>query len=192
MSSSIPLIMLLLAGTASCSCWMPAEDQWRRQYAKFLQEFMQAGSLTGIYDLDCYPLLATRCKPPLKLQICSLRGGMLSEPTLKRRKTIAECNVTVVNGSNTIKRRMEWMLPPSAAKIHSRASSKGMSSKSSLEHMRSDCQARLPAHSSKQQQIDQQLRHLQVIYMEFDINSYIIIFCFIPLQFSCVILKVGH
>jgi hypothetical protein len=65
---------------------------------------------------------------------------------------------------------MEWMLPPSAAKIDSRASSKGMSkpayssdsAKSSLEHMRSDFQARLPAHSSKQQQIDQQLRHLQV------------------------------
>lgn len=158
--------MLLLAGTTSCSCWIPAEDQWRRQYCKFstkfLQEFMRAGSLTGIYDLDCYPLLATH--------ICSLRGGMLSEPTLKRRKTIAECNVTVVNGSNTIKRRMEWMLPPSAAKIHSTASSKGMSkpayssdsAKSSLEHMRSDFQARLPAHSSKQQQIDQQLRHLQV------------------------------
>jgi hypothetical protein len=174
MCSSIPLIMILLAGTASCSCWMPAEDQWRRQYAKFLQEFMRAGSLIGIYDLDCYPLLATRCKHPLKLHkhplklhICSLRGGMLSEPTLKRRKTIAECNVTVVNGSNTIKRRMEWMLPPSAAKIHSRASSKGMSSKSSLEHMRSDCQARLPAHSSKQQQIDQQLRLLQVTRLLF-------------------------
>ena len=175
---TVPLILLLLAGTTSCSCWIPAEDQWHRQYCKFL---------TGIYVLDCYPLLATR--------ICSLRGGMLSEPTLKRRKTIAKCNVTVVNGSNTTKRRMEWMLPPSEANIYSRASSKGMSkpayssdsAKSSLEHMRSDVQARLPAHSSKQQQIDQQLRHLQVprLYFNFFKDS-------IPLQFSCVILKVGH
>ena len=145
---SIPLIMLLLAGTTSCSCWIPAEDQWRRQYCKVPK---------GIYDLDCYPLLAT----------CSLRGG-----SLKRRKTTAESNATtVVNGSNTIKRRMEWMLPPNAAKIDSRASSKSMSkpaygsdsvAKSSLEHMRSDVHARLPAHLSKQQQVDQQLRHLQV------------------------------
>ena len=176
-----PLILLLLAGTTSFSCRFPAEDQWRRQYCTFLHEFMRAR--TGIYVLDSYPLLAT--------PICSLRGGMLSEPTLKRRKTIAECNVTVVNGSNTIKRRMEWMLPPSEAKIYSRASMSkpaySDSAKSSLEHMRCDVQARLPAHSSKQQQIDQQLRHLQVprLYFSFFKDS-------IPLQFTCVILKVGH